>query len=178
MESNRSENSSIQNIKTQKEKLILGLLIFLLMLVVFIVLSKYYRNMIIWLIDAMLFGFGIWCILGYPKQQRINKKNVTELVSAMVSEVKEIVHKGKNGDWRTYFATYEFKFKGILYKVQSKEEYDEKPQEGVDTKLLIDPNEPTEIYEVEREKSRIKVMKVVGGLFIIFGLFMLVNNFV
>jgi len=168
---------NLTNIKPSKEKIAAGIALLLAVIIIFYVLSKLNRKMIVWIVTALMFGFGLWCIAGYPKQQRINKKNVTEMVSAIVSEVKEIVHKGKNGDWRTYFTTYEYKFKGILYRVQSKEEYDEKPSEGVDTKLLIDPDEPTEIYEVEREKSRVYVMKFVGIFFIVCGFFMLMNQF-
>ena len=130
-------------------------------------------------VTSVLQSFGLWCFFGYPKKFKIKKINLTETVSAILSEVKEIVHFDKiSGNWRTYFATYEFKFRGKIYRAQSKEEYDEKPTEGKDTELLIDPDKPEEIYEVEREKSQVKLMKIVGAAFILFGLFMVLNYFV
>ncbi len=171
--------SKHEDLNNKVFRMILGAFIFMLIMTAFILLSKFYRKMIIWIIDAIFFGFGLWCFLGYPKQFKLKKPKITEKVSAILSEVKEIVHSDNaRGDWRTYFATYEFKFRGKIYKVQSKEEYDEKPTKGKDTELLIDPDQPEEIFEVEREKSRIKFMKIVGASFILFGLFMVVNYFV
>ncbi|MBQ3692177.1 MAG: hypothetical protein II931_02510 [Clostridia bacterium] len=160
-------------------KMILAAIIFIEIISVFVWLSSFNRNIIIWIIDAIFFGFGLWCFFGYPQQLKAKTVKLTEKVSAMLSEVKEIVHFDKiRGNWKTYFATYEFKFRGKIYKVQSKEEYDEEPTKGKDTELLIDPDKPEEIYEVEREMSRIKLMKIVGAAFIFFGLFMIVNYFV
>lgn len=173
--------SKQENINNKVCTMILGAFVFVAIITLFVVLSRFYREIIIWIIDAIFFGFGLWCFFGYPKQFKIKikKLKLTEKVSAILSEVKEIVHfDKKRGDWRTYFATYEFKFRGKIYKVQSKEEYDEKPIKGKDTELLIDPDKPEEIYEVEREKSRVKFMKVVGTAFILFGLFMVLNYFV
>lgn len=169
---------STEIIKQKKEQIIWGAVVLVAVIILFGILSKLNRQIIIWIINALLFGFGLWCIFIYPIRQRINKKKLTELVSAIVSDVKEIVHTTKNETWRTYFTTYEFKFRGKTYKVQSSEESEEKSLEGMDTQLLIDPDEPTEIYEIGKEKSRIEVMKFVGLFFIVCGIFMLLNNFV
>lgn len=170
--------SKHENINNKLCAMILGAVVFVAIVTLFVVLSQFYREMIIWIIDAIFFGFGLWCFFGYPKQFKLKKIKLTETVSAILSEVKEIVHFDKiRGNWRTYFATYEFKFNGKSYRVQSEEEYDEKPTEGKDTKLLIDPDKPEEIYEVERESSRIKFMKIVGAAFILFGFFMVINYF-
>ena len=168
---------STEIIKKNKEHIFLFAAVLLAVIILFGVLSKLNRQIILWIINALMFGFGLWCIFIYPIRQRVNKKNLTELVSAIVSDVKEIVHTTKNGTWRTYFTTYEFKFRGKTYKVQSNEESEEKSIEGMDTELLIDPDEPTEIYEIGKEKSRIKVMKFVGVFFIVCGIFMLLNNY-
>ena len=155
-----------EKIKEKKKKFFVGAAVVVAVIILFGVLSRLNRQIIIWIINALMFGFGLWCIFIYPIHHRVKQRNLTELVSAIVSEVKEIVYTSKNESLSTYFATYEFKFRGKTYKVQSKEETDEKSLEGMDTQLLIDPEKPTEIYEVGRIKSRIEVMKFVGLFFI------------
>lgn len=116
---------------------------------------------------------GIWCIFDYPKSLRKKKSNCTQTVSSVIVDC--IVNSSDDG--KAYYAIYEYTFNNTVYRANTREDYGKKPKNGIDAKIVINPNNPTEIYEIERETARINSMRTVGVVVLVISIFALFDVF-
>lgn len=117
-----------------------------------------------------LFVFvGWWQFAGLELRLRKRREKCIVTVAAVIKDVKIVEHRDEDGVSYSYYAIYEYEWNDKQYITKSKDDYGKKPPLGSMVKLLIDPKDPADLYEVELEVSRIKSGKVVGFIFMIMG---------
>ena len=98
------------------------------------------------------------------------KKNCSVTVDALLYDYREVVHTDdEGGKSYTYYAMYEFAYNGVKHTVISKEAYYVTRYKKIRCKLLIDPDDPLEIYEIENEFNRVKWSRKTGIILLIVG---------
>lgn len=119
-------------------------------------------SMIFPVIGALLIIFEILTI-------RRKKKLCTEKVQARCSGV-ERRRSGKGGS--TYRPKYEFYYNDVYYSVVTDSASSTRPPVvGEICDLMIDPTDPKYFYEVGRFKKENRMTFILGGFFIIIGVF-------
>ena len=119
--------------------------------------------------QGIFFAMGWWFIAAYRDKLRKQRANCTQAVLATLVTYKVVVKSDGDGTTYTYYGKYEYNWNGNYYYTTSKVEYAGKREEGVQCKLLINPNAPEEIYEIEIETERIKQKRNTGIIILLFG---------
>ena len=68
-----------------------------------------------------------------------------------------------------YYAVYEYSWRGIKHRVRSNSSFVGIGNEGDKCTLLINPDDPECIYELNNEKSRIRKQLIIGIVMMILG---------
>lgn len=97
------------------------------------------------------------------------RNNCTQTVDAKIINFKEVVSSNENGTSTAYYAIYEFSFNGNKYQAASKDAYNRERYEKIRCRLMINPNDPNEIYELENEIEDLKFSRKLGLKLLLIG---------
>ena len=168
---------SILNDTEKKKKRLSKTAVMQIALVVLVIAAVYVwtvflSDSVAWVFSFGLLGAAVCCTVIYPRRLKAKRKTCSRKVTAVISDC--IVNDDKSSDNnKLYYATYSYEFDGIPYRISSKSEYGRKPKKNTEATLMVNPDNPAEIYEVELEKRRIGYARRLGILFFISGIFML-----
>lgn len=131
---------------------------------------------------AMIAG-GVWFIVGYPKKLMRKRERCTQVVSAVVADYEKVEKRERDSDGKErtvtyYFAIYDYEFNGFSFHTKTDEPCNKASQRGAQAKLCINPEYPTEIYEIEKEYEKIKNAKRFGIILIVVGVIFLLGTFI
>ena len=101
-------------------------------------------------------------LFDYKKKLAKQREKCTQTVLAVLVDYKKVVHHNEDGgDSESYYAIYNYTYNDVSYRTTSDLQYvfplnNRQIETGFECKLLVNPNNPMEIYEVEQEYLRVK----------------------
>lgn len=126
---------------------------------------------------ALLFG-GWKVFINAAENVICQRESCTQPVDAVLCEFEKKTVDKYNDYVTYYYAVYEYTWQGRKYRVKSNQSFAGLSPAGVKCCILIDPDEPTVIYELNDEKSRIIQKSAAGMTMLIIGLFSTIAIFV
>jgi len=93
----------------------------------------------------------------------------TQPVEAVLDEFEKKTVNKYNDYVTYYYAVYEYTWQGKKYRVKSQHSFTGLSDAGVKCHILIDPADPTLLYEMNDEKSRIVEKRVIGIVMMVIG---------
>ena len=111
-----------------------------------------------------------WKYFILAKESAIKSRGrCTQIVEAKLVDYKEVITKTEDGTSTSYYAIYDFSFNNQKYHVTSRFSYFGMRFKMIGCKLLINPDDPYEIYEIENEHDDIIMSRKVGIVFMVVG---------
>lgn len=137
---------------------------------------EYFQFSLVIIAQLVLMVIGWRHFTVMPEQLKLKKLVCTEPVSAVLinyvpaNTLSAIA--ASSGDNRyTKFAVYEFEWQGYTMTATADLQYTGTVKRGIPSEILVNPNNPNEIYEPQIERSRLTRYRVNGTLFLIAGIF-------
>lgn len=161
--------------KTNPLLMVLWIIIGLILLIVLIIVTGLIFSVtegfvlpIIFIIAGLC--YSIFCSVRLKKR----RDAYTQTVSATLVNYQRIVTRYKHHRHNHYHAIYEYEFNGLRFRSMSDDDYGTVPQIGTRSKILIKPDRPDKIYEIDLEQSRITFGRIWGFVFAAFGVILLI----